>query len=81
MPRGLVLGFDKATRRPVYMDDATRATSLHIVGAPGTGKTKLIENLIRADIRAGKGVCLLDPHGHLFDNIVRWCEYVGAHSS
>lgn len=78
MSRGLVLGFDKSTRRPVFMDDATRATSLHIVGAPGTGKTKLIENLIRADIRDGKGVCLIDPHGHLFDNIVRWSERVGA---
>ncbi len=74
----LVLGFDKATRRPVFMDDATRATSLHIVGAPGTGKTKLIENLIRADIRGGKGVCLLDPHGHLFDNVARWCERTGV---
>ena len=78
MARGLVLGFDKNSRRPVYMDDEIRATSLHIVGAPGTGKTKLIENLIRADIRTGKGVCLLDPHGHLFDNIVRWCERIGV---
>lgn len=73
----LVLGFDKATKDPVVLDDATRATSLHIVGAPGTGKTKLIEHLIRSDIRAGKGVCLIDPHGHLFDNIVTWAEYVG----
>ena len=55
MPRGLVLGFDKTTKRPVYMDDAARATSLHIVGAPGTGKTKLIEHLIRADIRDPAG--------------------------
>ena len=77
MSRGLVLGYDKTARRDVFMDDATRATSLHIVGAPGTGKTKLIEHLIRTDIRGGKGVCLLDPHGHLFDNIVRWCECLG----
>lgn len=76
MSRGFVLGYDHA-RKPVFMDDATRATSLHIVGAPGTGKTKLIENLIRSDIRDGKGVCLLDPHGHLFDNIVEWCERTG----
>ena len=78
MARGFVLGYDKATKDPVFMDDATRATSLHIVGAPGTGKTKLIEHLIRSDIRDGKGVCLLDPHGHLFDNIVEWCERIGV---
>lgn len=78
MGRGLVLGYQKETHRPIFIDDVTRATSLHIVGAPGTGKTKLIENLIRTDIRDKKGVCLIDPHGHLFRNIVSWCERVGV---
>ncbi|MGZ8889750.1 MAG: type IV secretory system conjugative DNA transfer family protein, partial [Halobacteriota archaeon] len=75
--RPFPLGIDKATRRPIYIDDETRTTSLHIIGAPGTGKTKFIEHLVREDIRRGSGVMLIDPHGHLFMSLCRWCEQTG----
>lgn len=75
--RPFPLGVDKATRRPIFIDDETRTTSLHIIGAPGTGKTKFIEHLVREDIRRGSGVMLIDPHGHLFTSLCRWCEQIG----
>ena len=75
--RPFPLGVDKATRLPIYIDDETRTTSLHIIGAPGTGKTKFIEHLVREDIRRGSGVMLIDPHGHLFMSLCRWCEQIG----
>ena len=75
--RPFPLGIDKATRRPIFIDDETRTTSLHIIGAPGTGKTKFIEHLVREDIRRDSGVMLIDPHGHLFTSLCRWCEQVG----
>ena len=36
-----------------------------IVGQTGTGKSTLILNMVRQDIAAGHGFCLIDPHGDL----------------
>lgn len=66
------LGHD-AVGKPVYLPEGVRKTSMQIVGAPGTGKTKFIENLIQQDICNGEGLCLIDPHGHLFDRMIEWC--------
>ena len=42
----------------------------YILGASGSGKSKLLEFLIRQDIQAGRGFCLIDPHGDLYQNIL-----------
>ncbi len=42
---------------------------MHIIGKTGTGKSTLIETLIRQDITAGNGVALIDPHGDLVERI------------
>jgi DNA helicase HerA-like ATPase len=46
----------------------------YICGSTGTGKSKLLEHLIRQDIvnwrRSKCGVMVLDPHGTLYDNLV-----------
>lgn len=49
-----------------------RRRHLYAVGKSGTGKSKLLELLIKSDIDAGKGVGVLDPHGDLVDNILRY---------
>lgn len=51
-----------------------RSENLHIVGVSGEGKTKLLEHMIRFDIANNNGLCLIDPHGALYDNIIKWCE-------
>jgi hypothetical protein len=48
-----------------------RRRHLYTVGKSGVGKSKLLELLILNDIRTGKGVGVLDPHGDLVDNILR----------
>ena len=48
-----------------------RRRHLYVVGKSGTGKSKMLELLIKRDILAGKGVGVLDPHGDLVDNIMR----------
>ena len=45
---------------------------MHVIGASGTGKSKFLEHIIRQDIKAGNGLCLLDPHGTLYDKLVNW---------
>ncbi len=43
---------------------------LALIGKTGTGKTTLLENLIASDIRAGRGVALIDPHGDLAERVL-----------
>src|SRR5437763_17149334 len=34
---------------------------IHVCGPTGTGKTALLENMIRDDVEAGRGVAAVDP--------------------
>ncbi|MEK7527905.1 MAG: type IV secretion system DNA-binding domain-containing protein [Patescibacteria group bacterium] len=42
----------------------------YIIGKSGTGKTTLIANMAIDDIRKGRGVAIIDPHGDLCDIIL-----------
>src|SRR5437773_9569218 len=42
-----------------------------IVGRTGMGKSTLMETLMAADIRAGSGFALLDPHGDTAESVVK----------
>ncbi|MDD3861458.1 MAG: type IV secretory system conjugative DNA transfer family protein, partial [Candidatus Gracilibacteria bacterium] len=53
-----------------------RRRHLYCVGKSGSGKSKLLELLIKEDLEAGKGVGVLDPHGDLVDNCM---EFVPKH--
>lgn len=57
-------------QRPVVLALEDRRRHLYIVGKTGMGKTTLIQNMIVADMQAGRGVCLVDPHGDLAESIV-----------
>lgn len=47
-----------------------RARHMYIVGKSGSGKSKLQELLIKNDLEAGHGVCVIDPHGDLIENVI-----------
>jgi hypothetical protein len=47
-----------------------RTQSLYIGGNPGYGKSSLIQNLALYDIRAGRGVCVIDPTGDLVNLLI-----------
>lgn len=44
-----------------------RRRHVYIIGKTGMGKSTLLENMIFSDIKAGKGVAVIDPHGDLAD--------------
>jgi hypothetical protein len=48
---------------PFGLLSSERRQHLYIIGQTGTGKSTLLSNLIIQDIREGRGVALLDPHG------------------
>ncbi len=63
---GLVLG-STSDGRSVAITEADRAMHTFVIGATGTGKSTLVLNQIVADMEAGRGLALLDPHGDLFE--------------
>ena len=54
----------------VRVDISNRLKHTHIIGGTGTGKSTLILQLIKQDIEAGRGVCVLDPHGDLIESVI-----------
>jgi hypothetical protein len=52
----------------------TKDRRLHFygIGKTGTGKSTLLENMIIDDIRAGRGVAVVDPHGDLVDHVLKY---------
>ncbi|MEX1112235.1 MAG: CxxC-x17-CxxC domain-containing protein [Candidatus Andersenbacteria bacterium] len=52
----------------IYPDDRRR--HVYIIGKTGVGKTTLIENMIIQDIKNGKGVALVDPHGDVAESLL-----------
>ncbi len=49
---------------------ADRLLHTYVVGKTGTGKSTLLKTLLLDDIFAGRGTCLLDPHGDLAREVV-----------
>ncbi len=73
MPKeGLLLGFNeyRGVKVDAYLKDADRRRHMYIMGKTGTGKSEFIKNLAIQDIRNGKGVCVIDPHGDLADGLL-----------
>jgi hypothetical protein len=47
-----------------------RRRHCYIVGQTGTGKSALLQEMIRQDIENGEGVGVIDPHGDLIENVL-----------
>ncbi|MFH1662181.1 MAG: CxxC-x17-CxxC domain-containing protein [Candidatus Falkowbacteria bacterium] len=54
----------------IKTDDRRR--HVYAIGKTGMGKSTLLENMIVEDIRAGRGVALVDPHGDLAEKIMEY---------
>jgi hypothetical protein len=72
-PKSLDLGWYWSENKEEYqlakIDERDRATHFYIIGATGTGKTKLLEFLIQQDIKNGNGFGIIDPHGDLIESV------------
>lgn len=69
---GLYLGTSsyRGVRRPVYIQEDDRRRHMYIIGKTGTGKTELLKDLIMQDVRQGRGICFIDPHGDAVEDVV-----------
>jgi len=75
------LGIVGGQGTPLEMTPEQRSTHLYVCGSTGTGKSKMLENLLRQDIakwhESKCGLLLLDPHGSLYDSLLNWIAWNG----
>ena len=48
-----------------------RLSHFYVIGKTGTGKTTLLETLALQDIRLGRGLAVIDPHGDLAERLAK----------
>jgi hypothetical protein len=49
---------------------ADRLFHMYVIGRTGTGNTTLLETLALQDMMRGRGVAVIDPHGHLAERLI-----------
>ena len=69
---GRVLGTSDfaGLRRPVAITPAASTKGLYILGPTGTGKTSLIKSLVVDDLRAGRGLAVIETNGDLVQDLL-----------
>ena len=63
--------YSRYGNRPFGIRLTDRLQHIYILGQTGTGKSTLLGNLMRQDLRQGHGFCLVDPHGDLAKQIAQ----------
>jgi hypothetical protein len=58
--------------KPIYMlrDDRTRHH--YVIGKSGSGKSAFLSWMARQDMINGDGVCVIDPHGDLIEELIQF---------
>ena len=72
-PDDLVIGTSNhrgSFGKPIYLTPEARQRHVYIVGGTGTGKTTMMKDQIIQDMRAGRGVGVIDPHGDLASELL-----------
>jgi len=64
----LYTGMRQPAKVMIKADDRRR--HVYVVGKTGVGKSTLLLQMALADIRNGSGVCVVDPHGELIEDIL-----------
>jgi hypothetical protein len=74
--KAITIGLN-ARGEPINITPEMRqSTHMHIIGGSGKGKSKLLDWMIRKDIREGNGLCLIDWHGTLYQDLLRYCAHL-----
>ena len=57
----------RGDRKQIHLTPQDRMRHVYTIGQTGTGKSTLLVQMAIEDIKQGKGVCIIDPHGELVD--------------
>ena len=69
---GRILGASDfaGVRRPVAITPTASTRGLYVLGPTGTGKTSLLQNLIRDDLNQGRGLAVVETNGDLIHDLL-----------
>jgi hypothetical protein len=68
LPLGRTQYRDRIDHFGIHLHDRLR--HMHIIGQTGQGKSTLLLNMAVSDLTSGNGLCLIDPHGDLYEDIL-----------
>ena len=69
---GILLGYNqyRGERRDILFARKDRRRHHYCIGQTGTGKSVYLGSLARQDMARGDGVCVIDPHGDLIEDLL-----------
>ena len=69
---GILLGYNnyRGVNTEIRISDNDRRRHLYTIGQTGTGKSTFLQEMAKQDVRNGKGVCFIDPHGDAVEDIL-----------
>src|SRR5688572_19714783 len=56
--------------RKFGIKQADRRSHMYVIGKTGTGKSTLLKTMVLQDIKNGRGLALLEPHGDLVREVL-----------
>ena len=71
---GVYLGNNiyRGVKKKVHIIKEDRTRHQYIIGKSGSGKSAFISFMARQDLANGDGVCVIDPHGDLVEDILHY---------
>ncbi len=69
--KGILLGHNsyRGVKKEIHMLPKDRTRHHYVIGKSGAGKSAFLSFMARQDIRNGDGVCVVDPHGDLIEEL------------
>ncbi len=71
---GVLLGYNvyRGEKREIRMLRNDRTRHHYVIGKSGSGKSVFLSWLARQDVKAGDGLCVVDPHGDLIEEVIQF---------
>ncbi len=69
---GILIGYshDTGQEKEIRIPESIQPMSGHLIGKWGSGKSCLLEHMSLQDIKDGKGVAVIDPHGDTVEHLL-----------
>ncbi|MFA6130486.1 MAG: helicase HerA-like domain-containing protein [Candidatus Omnitrophota bacterium] len=68
--------FDRDKTEEIHISPSEKESHIYIIGATGTGKTTMLERMIRQHILSNEGFALFDVHGDLTEQVIKFMAYI-----
>jgi hypothetical protein len=60
----------RGKKKDIFIKPEDRMRHMYVIGQTGSGKTRFLAGQAMRDIKAGRGVCFIDPHGSDTEDIL-----------